>query len=121
MAGNTARIDFATLRVQWASHSAMAAICAYWTITKDQLIRLKTAADLPPRHDRRFRFKPKRSEMRDPRPSEIKKLCAEIQARWDESTREHRLVTKTRHVTVLRFDVPADIRHEVEADDAQDS
>jgi len=116
MAGNTSTIDFATLRVQWASHSAMAAICAYWTISKDQLIRLKAVAELPPRHDRRFRFKPKRSEIRDPTPREIAQACREIQARWDEATREHRAVEKTKHVTILRFDVPSDLRDAMEGD-----
>jgi hypothetical protein len=105
MAGSTATIDFSTLRIQWASHSSMFAICSYWTISKDQLIRLKTVANLPPRHDRRFRFKPKRSETRDPTPREIEQACKEIQAKWDARTREERSVIKTQHVTI-RF-VPA--------------
>jgi hypothetical protein len=62
MAGITATIDLNLLRIQWDSHSAMVAICTHWTITKDQLIRLKGVVPLAPRHDRRFRFKPKRSE-----------------------------------------------------------
>ena len=104
MAGNTATIEFATLRVQWDSHSSMASICSYWTITKDQLIRLKSVVPLAPRHDRRFRFKPKRSEYRDPTPREIAQACVEIQARWDARTREERAVTKTQHVSLRRID-----------------
>ena len=111
MAGVTATIDFQTLRLQWASHSSMFAICTHWTITKDQLIRLKAVANLPPRHDRRFRFKPKRSESRDPTPREIEQACREIQARWDARTREERAVTKTEHVTLRFLPVPDQAEH----------
>lgn len=114
MAGNTARIDFATLRVQWDSHSAMAAICSYWTITKDQLIRLKAVVPLAPRHDRRFRFKPARSEYRDPSPREIRQACKEIQARWDARTWEERAVMKTQHVTLTRIEMTDEARAALE-------
>jgi len=110
MAGNTAVIDFQTLRVQWASHSSMFAICAYWNISKDQLIRLKTVAELPPRHDRRFRFKPKRSETRDPTPAEIEQRCKEVQARWDDRTRQERSVIKPRPVTLKRIEMTDEAR-----------
>lgn len=107
MAGNTATIEFSTLRIQWASHSSMSSICSFWTITKDQLIRLKTVAGLPPRHDRRFRFKPKRSECRDPTPEEISAACVRIQAGWDSRTREDRAVTKRQGVSVEMFEASA--------------
>lgn len=110
MAGNTATINFATLKVQWASHSAMAAICTHWTITKDQLIRLKAVVPLPPRHDRRFRFKPKRSEIRDPTPREIEQACKEIRARWDARTEEERRVIKTQHVTLRFIPLPDELQ-----------
>jgi len=110
MAGNTAVIDFQTLRVQWASHSPMAAICAYWSISKDQLIRLKTVAELPPRNDRRLRFKPKRCDMRDPTPREIIQACKEIQAKWDARTREERAVIKTQHVSLRRIEMTDEAR-----------
>lgn len=110
MAGNTATIEFQTLRLQWASHSSMAAICSFWTITKDQLIRLKGVADLPPRHDRRFRFKPPRSAYRDPTPREIAQACREIQARWDARTKEERAVVKTQHVSLRRIEMTDEAR-----------
>jgi hypothetical protein len=108
MAGKTATIDFQTLRVQWASHSSMFAICTHWTITKDQLIRLKAVADLPPRHDRRLRFKPIRQ--RDPTPREIAQSCREIQARWDAHTRHERQVTKPVSYEVREVELPPDLR-----------
>jgi hypothetical protein len=94
MAGNTATIDVHTLRVQWASHSSMAAIASYWTITKDQLVRLRDVHDLPRRHDRRLRFKPDRREFRDPSPQEIAQRCKEVQATWDDATEFARRVQK---------------------------
>lgn len=110
MAGITATIDFATLRIQWDSQAPMAAICAHWTITKDQLIRLKAVVPLPPRHDRRLRFKPKRSEYRDPTPREIKQACREIRAKWDARTEEDRRVMKTQHATLRLIPLPQELQ-----------
>ena len=114
MAGNTATIDFVTLKLQWDSHSAMASICSYWTITKDQLIRLKGVVPLAPRHDRRFRFKPKRSEVRDPTEREIEQAKREIQAKWDERTRQERSVYKVQHVSLIRVEMTPDARAALE-------
>lgn len=52
MAGNTATIDVQAFRLQWDAGMPMAVMCSHWTITKDQLIRLKTVWELPLRHDR---------------------------------------------------------------------
>lgn len=52
MAGNTATIDVQAFRLQWDAGVPMAVLCNHWTITKDQLIRLKTVWHLPLRHDR---------------------------------------------------------------------
>jgi len=121
MAGVTATISVAAFRADWATHMPLRALCERYTITRDQVVRLRDLWKLPLRNDRKLRWKPKRGEIRDPRPSEIKRLCAEIQSTWDEAARERHLVQKTKHVTLIRFDVPADIRHEIEADDAQDA
>lgn len=95
MAGNTSAINFATLRVQWDSHSSMAAICSYWSISKDQLVRLRDVLPLPKRHDRALRFKPKRAGRVDPTEDEIwNKIVFQIQATWDEQTELARRVTK---------------------------
>lgn len=100
--GNTATIDFQSLRIQWGEHVPISHLCQNFSISRDQMTRLKFVLGLPPRHDRKLRWKPKRSETRDPTPREIAQACREIQARWDERTREERAVTKTQHVT-LRF------------------
>ena len=62
MRGDTSRIDIKTLKIQWASHSSYASLCTFWTVTRDQLVRLRDVIPLPPRHDRRLRFKPPRPE-----------------------------------------------------------
>lgn len=117
MPGNTAAIDFAILQVQWDSHCAMAAICSHWTITKDQLIRLKAVVPLQPRHDRRFRFKPPRSEYRDPTPLEIAEACLRIQAGWDTRTREQRSSVKSQPFTLKRIEMTDEARELLEGFD----
>jgi len=52
MAGSTATICVQAFRRQWNDGVPMAVLCANWTITKDQLIRLKCLWRLPLRHDR---------------------------------------------------------------------
>lgn len=52
MAGNTATICVQTFRAQWDAGVPMAMLCHRWTITKDQIIRLKDVWELPLRHDR---------------------------------------------------------------------
>jgi RNase P subunit RPR2 len=58
--GNTTTIDVQTLRMQWSSHSTMASICTYWSISRDQLIRLRDVYSLAKRHDRTKRRKGER-------------------------------------------------------------
>ena len=109
-AGNTAAIDFKTLRVQWASHLSMHLICTHWTITKDQLIRLKTVADLPPRHDRRLRFRPQRGEIKDPTPAELEQRKAEVRAAWDEETEMRRRGIKPQPYQLPQISLSAEAR-----------
>ena len=65
---------------------------------------------MPPRNDRRLRFKPRRCDMRDPTPREIKQACKEIQAKWDARTREERAVIKTQHVSLRRVEMTDEAR-----------
>lgn len=106
--GNTAVISVAAFRSEWLSHAPIMALCQKFSITKDQVIRLKHLWDLPPRHDRRLRFKPVRQ--RDPTPREIAQACREIQARWNEEVREERRVTKTQHVSLVRIEMTDEAR-----------
>jgi hypothetical protein len=105
MAGITATISVAAFRADWLTHMPISALCERWTISKDQVLRLRDVWHLPLRNDRRLRYKPKRSEMRDPTPREIKQACREIQARWTDETRELRAVVKTQHVSLRRIEL----------------
>ena len=118
MAGNTATISVTAFRADWMTHMPMRALCDRYTITRDQVVRLRDVWNLPLRNDRRLRFKPKRSEIRDPTPREIEQAKREIQARWDEATREARSVIKTAHVTLMRVELTPEARAALEeADD----
>ena len=120
MAGNTSRIDLAILRIQWASHSSYAAICSYWTVSRDQIIRLKQKLPLPPRHDRRLRFRPERYS--EPSAEEIAAsetslnlapLVAErvtcVTSLWTEDIRHQRQVTKPQGVFLSPVEMPDDM------------
>jgi hypothetical protein len=98
MAGNTATISVDQFRADWLDHTPIGQLCERYTITKDQVIRLRDVWALPLRNDRRLRSKPKRQ--RDPTPAEIEAACLRAQAAWDDRTRELRAVQKTQHVTL---------------------
>jgi hypothetical protein len=125
MRGNTTAINVATLRLQWSSHSSMASICSFWTISRDQLIRLRDVHRLPKRHDRTKRRKPER----EPEPSRaelraseatldlaprIAKRAAIVQARWSDAVRENRHWRKPQ-----LFSVPL-VQVDIEPDDDSD-
>jgi hypothetical protein len=121
MAGSTATIDFTTLVLQWNSHSSMHAICTHWTITKDQLIRLKSVVPLAPRHDRRLRHRPERAA-----PPTLEEIAASeasldlapavaarvtcVQITWDDRTRSERQVTKPTMFTLQEIEVPEEAK-----------
>lgn len=88
----------------------MAAICTHWSISKDQLIRLKSVVPLPPRHDRRYRYKPKRSEYRDPTPEEIREGCLRVQATWDAKTEIDRRVQKPQPFSLKTYETPGELQ-----------
>jgi hypothetical protein len=106
----TATINVLSFRADWASHMPIAALCVRYTISKDQVIRLRDLWDLPLRNNRRLRYKPARGETRDPTPAEIEQRCKEVQARWDDRTRQERSVIKPRPVTLKRIEMTDEAR-----------
>lgn len=100
-AGITATISIEQFRADWCDHTPIVQLCQMYSVTKDQVIRLRDAWSLPKRHDRRLRSKPERQ--RDPTPTEIESACLRIQATWDDRTRELRTVYKTEAVTLRRI------------------
>lgn len=97
-AGITATISIESFRSDWCDHTPIVQLCEMYSITKDQVIRLRDVWSLPLRNDRRLRSK--RERQRDPAPHEIEAACLRIQATWDDRTRELRRVTKTQQVSV---------------------
>lgn len=109
MAGNTATISVQAFRADWMTHMPIAALCERWTITKDQVIRLRDVWSLPLRNDRRHRYKPKKRPV-DPTPQEIARACLAIQARWDARTAEDRSVYKPQPVSLKRIEMTPEAR-----------
>jgi hypothetical protein len=114
MQGNTATISLTAFRCDWLTHMPMRELCERWTITRDQVIRLKHVWQLPPRHDRKLRAKPERQ--RDPTPREIKAACLRIQATWTDDVREDRRVIKTQHVSLQRIELDSETRAACDCD-----
>lgn len=106
MRGNTATISVTAFSADWALHISMRELCERYAISRDQVIRLVDVWHLPRRHDRALRAKPKRQ--RDPTTTEIQQACLEIQATWDDNTREQRRVTKSKGFTLQRVELPDD-------------
>jgi hypothetical protein len=125
MRGDTTAINVQTLRMQWASHSSMASICSFWTISRDQLIRLRDVHQLPKRHDRTKRRKP----VREPEPSRAEKRASErsldlapriakraaaVQATWSDHMRQNRHYTQPDVFTVPIVHVDVELPEEPE-------
>lgn len=108
MRGNTATISVATFKADWLRHIPMRDLCQRYSVSRDQVIRLKHVWRLPPRHDRRLRAKPARAA--DPTPREIAQACREIQATWSEDTRDDRCAYKRKPVTLQRVDMTDEAR-----------
>ena len=121
MAGDTSRVCIETLKVQWGSHSSYAAICTFWTITKDQLVRLRNVVPLPLRTDRRLRFRPDAYER--PTPEEVAASEASLDlapmvaaratnesALWTDEIRLQRQVTKPTAFQIQPVETPEEMR-----------
>jgi hypothetical protein len=122
VAGDTSQVCVATLRVQWDSHSSYAAICTHWTITKDQLVRLRNVLPLPLRLDRRMRYRPNGTGW-SLTPEEIEasesslNLAPLVAARatcvtvnWTDEIRAARQVQKPSPFRVAEVDLPDEYR-----------
>lgn len=130
MAGNTAIIDRATLRLQWDSYVPLGSIAQFWSVSSHQLIRLREVWGLPPRNDRKRRYKPSRAErMLDPLPEELaasessldlapavaeRVTC--VQATWSDEVRAERQAVKSEpfRLTTVSLPKPQDIDDELE-------
>lgn len=108
MTGNTATICVDRFRAEWIENVPIASLCQRWTISKDQVIRLRTLWELPPRHDRKKRYRP--AAMVDPTPDEIQQRAAEVRASWDDHTEQLRRVTKSEIVRLREIELSPETR-----------
>lgn len=112
MQGSTATISVAAFRADWLQHVPMRDLCDRYSITRDQVVRLKFVWELPPRHDRRLRAKTRHV---DPTPEEIAQACLRIQATWSEEVRQNRSVAKAQRFSVQRIELHGEARHAFES------
>ena len=84
----------------------IAVLCCNYTISRDQVIRLRDVWELPLRHDRRRRHV---SRNGDPTPEEIAERCLEVQAAWDDATRQKRHWKQPMPWEVMEIELPENI------------
>lgn len=126
--GNTATIDFQSLRLQWAAHVPIAQLCQNFTVSRDQMTRLKFVLHLPPRHDRSLRFKPSRPK--PPSPEEIAASEASlalapaiaarvtcVHAMWTDREWSERQVTKPQAFRLSRVELTDELRDDIDEDE----
>ena len=128
MAGNTAVIDRVTLEIQWASYMPLGQVAQFWSVSSHQLIRLREVWGLPPRNDRKRRYKPSRLErMLDPDEDELAAseasldlapMVAErvtcVQVTWSEEVRAERQAVKPEPFRLARIETPDEMRDTVD-------
>ena len=126
MAGKTSTIDAVTLRAQWLEYVPMGAICQHWTISVHQLVRLRNVWGLPPRNDRKRRYKPSRIErMLDPDEQELSASEASldlapavaarvtcVQITWSDAVRAERQAIKPQPLSLAPMDLPEEFDDE---------
>jgi hypothetical protein len=122
--GSTATIDAAKFRAAWDAHVPIRQICVQFTVSRDQVTRLKFLWELPPRHDRSLRWKPGPQD-REPEPDADEIAASEasldlapwvsdqvtcVQSNWTDRTWEERRVVKATEFTLARIAVPDEYR-----------
>jgi hypothetical protein len=104
--GNTATINVATFRADWQAGLPIAVLCTNYTISRDQVVRLRDIWELPLRHDRKARTF---SKSKDPTPSQIRERCLEVQSLWDEATRQKRHWKEPTPWQIIEIELPQNL------------
>lgn len=109
MAGNTAIISMVEFRKEWEAYIPIRELCERHSVSKDQILRLRTVWGLPLRTDRHLRFKPARGEtlIDAPTPEDeaasqascdlspyVAAAVTNFHAQWSAETEIHRRVCK---------------------------
>lgn len=131
MSGITATISMQRFSEAWQSHAPIRMLCTMFTITRDQVTRLRVVWGLPPRNDRRLRYKPSGDEKYpEPPPDELRAseesldlapmIAARVtcvQASWDDKTWDERRASRPAPFSIAKIDVPDGLRVLIEFDD----
>ena len=104
--GNTTTINVATFRADWNAGLTIAILCCNYSISRDQVVRLRDIWDLPLRHDRRGRHV---SRNPDPTPEQIAVRALEVQATWTEKQRQERHWKKPTPWLPMEIELPENI------------
>lgn len=102
--GNTTTISVVSFTADWNAGLPIALLCQAYSISKDQVVRLRDLWNLPLRHDRRKR-KRQAGHDSDPTPEEIHLRCLEVQATWSDRMRQERYWEKHRDWVVPNVDI----------------
>jgi hypothetical protein len=128
MAGNTTAISVAVFKAAWSAHVPIRHLCVAFSITRDQVTRLKFVWNLPPRYDRALRWKPGKED-REPEPDANEVAASEssldlapwvadqvtnVQATWTGREWEDRLAVNTPELRLSRIEVPHEYRETVD-------
>jgi hypothetical protein len=126
--GSTSTVDVVQFRAAWEAHVPIRQICVDFTVSRDQVTRLKFVWNLPPRHDRALRWKPS-PEDREPDPDGDEIAASEasldlapwvadqvtcVQASWTDRTWEERRVVKAKEFSLARIEVPPEYREMID-------
>lgn len=123
--GNTAAISFVAFRADWHEHMTMRDLCDRYSVSRDQVVRLRDYWGLPKRHDRRLRKKPER--LPPPSPEEIEASRSSlafapaiaarvtcVQVKWTQAQWEERQVQKPQMFSLRRVELSNELREEVD-------
>jgi len=123
--GNTSAICVAAFRVDWMAHVTMRDLCDRYSVSRDQVVRLRDYWHLPKRHDRSLRQIP--AGLPEPDAAEeaasqsslalapavaIRVTC--VQAWWSDAVRTERHVRKSTPFTLRQFETPPGLEDEPE-------
>jgi len=127
--GDTAAICVAAFRTDWLAHVPMRDLCDRYSVSRDQVVRLRDYWSLPKRHDRSLRRVPDR--MPEPDAAEIAASEASlslapaiavrvtcVQISWSDAVRAERQVTRATPFTLRQVDVPDVLRDDIDGESA---
>lgn len=104
--GDTTKINVVSFRADWNAGLPIAVLCVTYSVSRDQVVRLRDIWKLPLRHDRRKRHVARNA---DPTPEQIAARSLEVQEKWSDKVREDRHWKKVKPWRILEIELPENI------------